>query len=486
MEKCRFCQADLAENGTFCPNCGRNNADPETIPQTEASATPGPEIVEEKKATPGKIALLVAAIVVVAAVIIALLAGGMFGVKKPVSSDTPPTNAVEDAVPSEEAAPATVPADGNPEDQTCKGTYTAADDVVLAARENVVATAGDFTLTNGQLQVFYWMEIQSFLNQYGSYAPYFGLDYTQPLDTQLCSLSEGQSMTWQQFFLASCLGSWQNYQSMTAAAQEAGFRLSEADRAYLDNLAVSLEESAAGNGFESVEELLAYNIGKGATMEDYLSFMELYYTGYQYFNSLYDTFLPTDSEVEAYFNENEATYAENGVNREDKYVDVRHILVMPQGGTTGEDGSTTYSDAEWEACRQQAQEILDQWLAGEKTQESFADLANEKTQDGNDANYDGIPDGGLYTQVVKGQMVEPFENWCFAAERVPGDYGLVQTVYGYHVMYFVQSYPVWEIAVEQELTLLNSENYMQELTARNPLEVDYSAILLAESGLGAE
>ena len=29
MEKCKFCQAELAENGTFCPNCGRNNAEEE-------------------------------------------------------------------------------------------------------------------------------------------------------------------------------------------------------------------------------------------------------------------------------------------------------------------------------------------------------------------------------------------------------------------------------------------------------------------------
>ena len=487
MEKCKFCQADLAENGTFCPNCGRNNAEPEAAPAVEvtfenpapAQEPVGPEIPEEKKATPGKIALMVVAIVVVAAVIVALLAGGLTNNSASgLSSTEAPT---EGEVIASETVEATVPADGNPDDETCKGTYTADAAEVMANRETVVANAGDYTLTNGQLQVFYWMEVQSFLSQYGSYAYYFGLDYTQPLDTQVCSLADG--VTWQQFFLSSCLGSWQNYQAMAAEADANGFEMDAETRAYLDGLAASLEETATSNGFESVEELLAYNIGGGAALEDYLEFMELYYKGYLYFNSKYDSFTPTEAEVEAYFTENEEAYAEAGVERDDLYVDVRHILVMPEGGTTDEEGNTTYSDAEWETCRLQAQEILDQWLAGDKSQSSFADLANEKTQDGNDADSDGVPDGGLYTQVVKGQMVEPFENWCFDETRVPGDYGLVQTVYGYHVMYFVQSYPVWTVTVESDMILENSEKFVTEVTEKYPLSADYSAMLLAECGM---
>ena len=34
-------------------------------------------------------------------------------------------------------------------------------------------------------------------------------------------------------------------------------------------------------------------------------------------------------------------------------------------------------------------------------------------------------------------MVTNFENWCYDETRVPGDYGIVETEYGYHLMYFV-------------------------------------------------
>jgi hypothetical protein len=34
-------------------------------------------------------------------------------------------------------------------------------------------------------------------------------------------------------------------------------------------------------------------------------------------------------------------------------------------------------------------------------------------------------------------MVESFENWCFDESRKAGDHGMVETTYGYHIMYYV-------------------------------------------------
>lgn len=112
-------------------------------------------------------------------------------------------------------------------------------------------------------------------------------------------------------------------------------------------------------------------------------------------------------------------------------VNVRHILVSFQGGTT-ENGQTTYSDAEKAAAKSSAEAILADWLAGEHTEESFAALADEKTDDsGSKGN------GGLYEDVYPGQMVTAFNDWCFDDSRQVGDTGIVESDYGYHVMYFV-------------------------------------------------
>ena len=112
---------------------------------------------------------------------------------------------------------------------------------------------------------------------------------------------------------------------------------------------------------------------------------------------------------------------------------VRHILVSFEGGTTDEaTGATTYSDQEKAAAKAAAEELLAQWQSGEKTEDSFAALAKEHTGDtGSAAN------GGLYENVYPGQMVVNFNDWCFDESRKPGDTGIVESNYGYHVMYYV-------------------------------------------------
>lgn len=112
-------------------------------------------------------------------------------------------------------------------------------------------------------------------------------------------------------------------------------------------------------------------------------------------------------------------------------VNVRHILISFQGGTT-EDGVTTFSEEEKFAAKAEAEGLLNQWKAGEATEDSFAALAVEhSTDNGSAAN------GGLYEDVYPGQMVPTFNDWCFDSSRKAGDTGIVETEYGYHVMYFV-------------------------------------------------
>ena len=109
---------------------------------------------------------------------------------------------------------------------------------------------------------------------------------------------------------------------------------------------------------------------------------------------------------------------------------VRHILVGFEGGTyNSTTGMTDYTDVEKAAARTEAEAILTEWQNGDATEDSFAALANEKSDDG-----DGTT-GGLYEDVYPGQMVEAFEDWCFDAHEV-GDTGIVETEYGYHVMFY--------------------------------------------------
>lgn len=111
---------------------------------------------------------------------------------------------------------------------------------------------------------------------------------------------------------------------------------------------------------------------------------------------------------------------------------VRHILVAFEGGTTDDSGNTTYSDEEKSTAKLAAEELLSQWKNGDANEESFAALANLESDDtGSNTN------GGLYEDIYPGQMVETFNDWCYEDGRTVGDTGIVETSYGYHVMYFV-------------------------------------------------
>jgi len=121
-------------------------------------------------------------------------------------------------------------------------------------------------------------------------------------------------------------------------------------------------------------------------------------------------------------------------DNEMKLANVRHILVNFEGGTTDESGNKTYSDAEKAAAKAEAQAILDEYLAGAATDESFAALATEKTDDTASA-----ATGGLFEDITpeKGIYVDEFTDWANDDSRKAGDTGIIETVYGYHVMYYV-------------------------------------------------
>ena len=88
-----------------------------------------------------------------------------------------------------------------------------------------------------------------------------------------------------------------------------------------------------------------------------------------------------------------------------------------------------------------AEEILADFKAGDATESDFAALASTKSTDSGTAS-----NGGLVSNMRKGAYVQPFEDWSFDPSRQSGDTGSVESEYGFHVMYFVETneLPYWE------------------------------------------
>ena len=115
-----------------------------------------------------------------------------------------------------------------------------------------------------------------------------------------------------------------------------------------------------------------------------------------------------------------------------KLANVRHLLVEFEGGSTATDGSKTYSDAEKKKAKEQAEKLLKEWESGKKTEESFIELVKKNTDDTASKET-----GGLYEDIhPKSSYVPNFLSWCIDSKRAVGDTGIIESEYGYHIMYF--------------------------------------------------
>lgn len=108
-----------------------------------------------------------------------------------------------------------------------------------------------------------------------------------------------------------------------------------------------------------------------------------------------------------------------------------------------------------------ANSILDQYRATEQTEKDFGLLAAQYTNDSGSA-----ANGGLYENFGRGQMVESFENWAYDPIRKSGDVEIVESDYGYHVMYFVgvSDSEYWQIDAENDLHTADYNEWISSIT----------------------
>ena len=483
---CKFCNAEIEDNLSVCPVCGKDLAEePVSVEQnqqeTDAAASANEMINEEmlieevaeqqmqdipeeniqqdvqlpndvqqpKKSVAPLVLSIIAAVLALASLAVLL----MIALGVDFKSFLP-----------------------RPNDIMNKDSYTVVDDKAVEKGDTVIATMGGKELTNAQLQIYYRMQVLDFLNYYGSYAEQLGLDMSLPLSEQTCYFEKDK--TWEQYLLGVAIDTWQNYQVIALLAEEAGYQLSEEWQKSLEELPEELKSQATEGEFDSVDALLKDVIGPSCTEELYLQYVTLVYTCNAYYKTISENMTPTDDEIAAYFEENAASFAESGITKDmGNIADVRHILVCPKGGTTDETtGATTYSEDEWAACLAEAEKILDEWKNGEATEESFADLANTYTEDPGSATT-----GGLYEDIKPGDSyVENFLNWTIDMERKTGDTDIVKTEYGYHIMYYVGGEPYWTSVVGTQQLSDRITEMTDAAEEKWPMSVNYRKIALSE------
>ncbi len=346
-----------------------------------------------------------------------------------------------------------------------KEVYTAegiqADDPRL---DQTVASCGSYSLTNRQAQVYYVMDFYGFMSNYGAM---LGVDDTKPLSEQP-SMVDG--LNWEQYFVLSSMQAFQQYAAAATKATETGYVMGQEDQEHLESILSGLEEDAKSQGFDSAEAYLQDSLGTGVGLAEYENYLRTYFLAMSYENKLYEDLSWTDEDLLAYRDAHPEEF--EGIDPEVKCVNVRHILITPDAA----DGA---SEEEVAAANAAAKEKAEELLAGFRnnpSEEYFAQLAQENTEDPGSKTT-----GGLYEDVLPGQMVQAFNDWCFDAARQSGDSGIVETSYGYHVMYFVgqsEKYH-WQAVAEENYPVSRMDSLIEEMLDANPLNVRYEDLVLA-------
>lgn len=425
-------------------------------------------------------------------------------------------------------------------------------------KNTIAATVGDHEISNAELSYYYMDALNNFNSTYGDYAYLYGIDTSVALDQQVIDEETGE--TWADSFIKQAVSSAQAVYALVDAAKAEGFTLPEEQQQQLELTAGNLDAYASIYGYENADAFIKAQYGSGTSKQSYLDYYERNLIASAYQTAHQDALTYTDDQIRDADSANAAIYSSYSYNQ--YYVAPSKFLT---GGTTDEDGNTTYSDAENEAAllaaeeaansllseeitsvadfdaaiaalpvnegvdaastaytnqryssintyltewvtdvsrqegdmtvipvaststdengneaknvtgyyvvffrelnenetklvnarhilvsfdgetnedgtytdeakaaaKESAESILDEWKNGDATEDSFAALANERSTDtGSNTN------GGLYENIYPGQMVTAFNDWCFDASRTPGDTGIVETTYGYHVMYF--------------------------------------------------
>ena len=335
--------------------------------------------------------------------------------------------------------------------------------------DNVIASCEGYSITSRDAQIYFCMQFYGFMNNYGSFASMYGLDASQPLSEQMSS--SGGDLNWEQYFLMAGLDDFHSFAALATKAAAEGYTMLEGEAKQLSDVRDGLKERYAAYGYDSADAYVQANFGSSVRYEDYVRYLELYFYAMSYQNSIYQGIQATEEEINEFFETHPDLF--QNVEKDKTNINVRHILITyeTEEGASEEAVSAAKNEAEKKAL-----DLLAEYKK-DPTEEHFAELATQNTADPGSKET-----GGLYEEVYPGQMVQPFNDWCFDPARKPGDTGIVETSYGFHVMYFVSTSEnyYWKTESEKYVRSDRMMDYMDELLKQHPMTTDYENLFLCE------
>ena len=335
-----------------------------------------------------------------------------------------------------------------------------------------VIVCGDFSMSNTQLNYYFWSAYFYLTGNYSQYLPE-SLDTAKPLSEQMYD----EERTWEDYLLEQTMQTIRDTMVMVFEAEKAGFQMPET---YEDSLASVLERfeeyaEAAGytkeDGTVDLETYLTDSYGPGATTESFSAYMQDSYLAAAYSDALYLEPTFTEEEISDYYDLYAEDYAADGVAKDDTRLrNLRTVVIRPAENT----------EEAWAQAESSARTLLATWEAESGAEADFAALAQAHSSGATAA------DGGLAEKLAPSDLTEEFAAWAFEEARQAGDTTVVQTDEGWTIAYYVgeASGTVWQKAAEEDLRQQTYQDAFRTACDQYSFQVDYDAIcIVAPVGL---
>jgi len=259
-------------------------------------------------------------------------------------------------------------------------------------------------------------------------------------------------------------------------AKDNGFTHDEAE---ITELKANLANAVASlNSPEKTGERYFYEYYY-VTIEEACEVSKMISTVEQYENSIYDSIVVSDGDVKAFFDDPANVSAIDSIQE----ALVAHVLVQfPEApvapvetdfadkaqydaAVVEYDAAKAEYDATLEAKKEECFAKAEDILARAQSGEDFGQLAAEFSDDGGSSN-----NNGEYTITRSTSFVTEFLDWTFDANV--GDFGIIQTSYGYHVMYLksLQGYEDMKETLRESVIQQKYADAVDAVIAANAME----------------
>ena len=313
---------------------------------------------------------------------------------------------------------------------------------------NYLTVNGTYATVNGEkvsrveFDFNYYLARSSYLNQYGAYLSYFGLDTSRDIDTQMYS----DTLTWGDYFDELAVQNIARNKALKKEAQAESFAhdVSGDYKEYQESL-----KNAASDAGSTVKNYLKEMYGPYATESRVKPYLEDNFYVSAYAEVIADRLTPSQEEIQSYYDENKAGY--DSVDYYSTTVDAElptepTELADPVEPEEGETEGTESGDEEEEAYQPSEAEIA---AAMEKAKAEADSLEGTI-----------MTEGELKTNARQSAVSSLISSWLFDEERKQGDTTVIEdsSSHRYYVVGFESRYLDETPSVDVRVTLTAEDN----------------------------